>query len=518
MTERWQTELRKLRDVVPPADLEARIAEGPRPEPPPSGTRRVVAAVTAFALFAAAGVFAFAVLRDDGTRVGGGGQEARLVLELAATDQKPTATLRFGDEVVDVVTEGYEWCDETGNQCSGMIADFTFYPPVSEFVLVPPGTPIEVTGDGTVERLTVTDPADERIPGANDLVVPDADGRYVFGFTGVFSQGEGSFFFGVQALTDPASAPDVIAIDCLTGQTDTSIVQTQADGLHIVATNTDGFRVYVVTPAGTAPDDFVGVSVEPSDGSQGHPFPPGRWELECSEGEVSVEPGYLTPAFELVDPADHWAPTELACTDAPESSFATEIPVSTPHADAATQVLGGLQAGDRVRGAGYGAETWKVGPSYVVDRGGRAVARLVLSIATDVYGGTLTACADSGIALASPPVLPPVDAGTPDVVILRCEGLGPAIDTPTVRLQSDGLHIEATNVADATVISIEPQADIQEPVLVDVDSVTENIVLDVPPGTYWVGCRVPNEEGVVEGGHEEVPDAYGEVVVLPAEG
>ncbi|MEX2421087.1 MAG: hypothetical protein WD670_04645 [Actinomycetota bacterium] len=515
MTERWQEELRKLREVRPTADLDARIAEGPHPDMPPPAGRRVVAAVTAFALFAAAGAFAFSVLRDDGSNgaVVGGGEDPRLVLALVSTNLAPTATLHYGDQTVDVVTEGYEWCEVESDQCAGMVSDFAFYPPVSEYLVVPPGTPIEVTGDGAVGDFRVTDPDDNRVSGATELAVPDMNGLFAFQVTGEFERGQGTFFFGVQSLDGPASAPDVLSIDCSTGmtRTDTAIVRTQADGLHVVATGTEGFDEFgVFEPEGTG---FFGVGGEfPQDGSQGWPVDPGQWEIGCFRSEGPVGTGDQTVAFELVDPDDHWAPTQLTCpeglVEAVETT--TTIPSSVPHEEAAAQLLDGLAEGDRIRGAGYDPEQWLRGPIDVVERDGRAVARLVLS-PHETYGAEFAACADSGITLR-------VDVGqaVPDVLVLRCEGLGPAIDTPTVRLQPDGLHIEASNIADATVVDVRAEGS-DTPTLTPFLSVTERFVVDVGPGVVSIGCLVQDEGGNVVGGPDEFPLAYLEVTVLPVE-
>jgi hypothetical protein len=64
MTERWQSELVKLRRAELGMDLWDRIAEGPRLEAPPPGTRsRSLAAVVALAVFVAAAVLVWDVFR-----------------------------------------------------------------------------------------------------------------------------------------------------------------------------------------------------------------------------------------------------------------------------------------------------------------------------------------------------------------------------------------------------------------------------------------------------------------------
>jgi len=67
MAERWQTELAKLRSAELPSDLWTRVLEGPRLAPvPPRRPSRVVAAVTAFAVFALAGVLVWKVFSPIG--------------------------------------------------------------------------------------------------------------------------------------------------------------------------------------------------------------------------------------------------------------------------------------------------------------------------------------------------------------------------------------------------------------------------------------------------------------------
>jgi hypothetical protein len=67
MAERWQTELAKLRSAELPADLWYRVLEGPRLGPvPPRRPSRVAAAVTAFAVFALAGVLVWKVFSPIG--------------------------------------------------------------------------------------------------------------------------------------------------------------------------------------------------------------------------------------------------------------------------------------------------------------------------------------------------------------------------------------------------------------------------------------------------------------------
>jgi hypothetical protein len=468
-------------------------------------------------------MFAFVVLRDRSAPTDlAGGNEPTLLLGLVSTDLAPTATLRYGDREVEVVTEGYEWCEVAGDACTGTIGDWAFYPPVSEYLVVPPGTPIGVTGDGAVGEFTVTDPDDEPVPGATNLAVPNVNGRFVFHITGEFERGQGSFFFGVQAIDAPSSAPDVLRIDCLTGRTNTAIVRTQADGLHVVATGTEGFDAFgIVTPEGTPPESFFGAGGDlPADGASGWPIDPGHWEIGCAVDGRPVEAGDQTVAFELVDPDDHWASIEIACPALASETFTSSIPASVPHEEAAAQLFGGLAPMDRIRGAGYGADDFIRGPTYVVEREGESVARLQLLGSTPpdtpTWTGEFVACPDSGIELAQAEPSPSPAPEIPDVLLMRCEGLGPAVDAPRVRLQPDGLHVEATNIAEATVVEVRSDGSIAS--TTPFHSVTERFVADVAPGIVLIGCRVQDDAGDVVGGPEEFPDAYVEITVLPAGG
>ena len=530
MPERWENEIKKLREFEPGADLESRVAEGPRGEPTPPTRQRVVAAVTALVVFAAAAIFAVRVFGagSDGAVVAPGPDE-RLVIELTSgsgDSKAPEATMRYGDLEQHGVVEGYTWC--VGDECASGIADFAFYPPVSEYLVVPPGTPIEFTGDGAVERLRLYLSAiDEGPVEVEGDRVPNANATYALEVEATWADeggehGQSNFFFGVQALSSPSAAPDVLHVDCtaFVARADTAVVRTQADGLHVVFEGTDGFDEYgIVTPEGTPSEDSFGVGgTFPFESQQGIPVDPGPWEVGCGTRERPVEAGELTAAFELVDPDDHWAPFELGCRFQEHVTFSSSIASSVAHEDVAAQLVGGLGGEDRLRGAGYGAEGYRLGIAYVVDRDGVSIARLVLTGGTQAWGGTFATCPDSGIVLTEAAASPSPAPEFPDVLVMRCEGLGPAVDADTVRLQPDGLHIEATNVADAVVVAVDPEDGTVEAIVHPFETVTEEFVVDVPEGAFWIGCRVLNEQGEIEGGPQDVPQAYVQVTVVPAEG
>jgi hypothetical protein len=538
MPERWETEIRKLRRVEPEPDLGTRFEEGPRGEPTPPTRQRVVAAVTALALFLAAGVFAVRVFgtgEEPAPPPASAGDEVPLVLELSSNDGEPAATLGYGDAGQEGTREGYEWC--VGGECVAEIADFVRYPPVFGLLVVPPSTPIEVMGDGSVERVRITTLDDESVEGS-PLQLPDSNGTYVVEVDATWAGdpgGSANFVFGVQALDSPASAPDVLRVECGPGYTvtDTAVVRTQPDGLHVEVTGAEGIVAYSVIGDEDDPEAaIVGASI-PDEARDLMAIPPGRWEFACRErGEQDdTDP---TASFELVDPDDNYASPELACDDASERAFTSAIPGSTPHEEAAAQLVTGLGEEDRPRGAGYGAETFRTGPTYVVERGGDSVARLTLGANSDPWAGSFGVCEGSGVGLSelATPVeleptgpssaqLSPLPESVPDVLTVRCEGLGPAVDATRVRLQRDGLHVDAVNVAHADLVELVPAFPTAGDWLhrVTFEKATETFVVpDAQPGDTWVGCFVTDERGDVVGPTgEDFGQSYVTVEVLPAE-
>jgi hypothetical protein len=464
-------------------------------------------------------VRAFGTGSDPRDPIGDEGGEApvppeALVLELRAEDGAPAGTLRYGDLEQPGVVEGYTWC--VGDECTSLIADFAFYPPVSEFLVVPPGTPIVVTGDGVADRLRLLSPDDEVVDRGPVDAVPAADGRYVLAVGASWSDGEqtgdASIFFGVQTLSSPEAAPDVLEVDCGYGatRTDSAVVQTRPDGVHVRFVGTDGFNGFeIVGTASSEESSGMGGSFEDGGGLQRMTVPPGRWEIGCATAQRPVDEDSAV-SFEVVDPADHYAPVDPTCDGATTSSFTTAIPSSVPDDEMAARVLVGLAPADRVRGAGYGADTFLTGWMYVVDREGEAIAKLTLSEPDGAWGGTFEACPDSGIELATDVLAP---AGAPDVLVLRCEGLGPAVHSDVVRLQADGLHVEATNVEHASAVIGVHSNEAAEAMIVPFEEATERFVWAIPPGPVQIGCRV---EGQVTG--SEPVDHLVEVEVLPADG
>src|SRR5947207_5525739 len=107
MTERWLSELRKVRTLDPSSNVLERAREAPRlPDPAAPGPRRAIVIVVALALGVASTTLA--VVAFD-ARINGSGTDARLaegvwsVVSLPGHDPLPPryhADLRFGDRQI----------------------------------------------------------------------------------------------------------------------------------------------------------------------------------------------------------------------------------------------------------------------------------------------------------------------------------------------------------------------------------------------------------------------------------
>jgi hypothetical protein len=263
-------------------------------------------------------------------------------------------------------------------------------------VVAPPGTPIVAVGDGSVQKTTVMNLDGARLDRYDGSEMPDREGIYAIEIEAAWADQRGNFFFGIQALSNEESAPNVLDVDCSHGvpRLDTAVVRAQSDGLHVSIRGADAYEI--VSPRGTPPDEVFGVGGSMS-ARRGIPLGPGRFEVGCG---TKVTPGEGTTAFELVDPAGHYAEPYVRCDGATERTYDTSIPSSTPPEDAAARAIRGLARDDIVRDGGYDAADFKMGPVYVVIRDGTTVASLILLAPGETYEARLTACPSSGLAPA----------------------------------------------------------------------------------------------------------------------
>ena len=156
MTERWQREIKKLSTLEMPRDIEERIDRGPGPNPLPPRRQRITAAVVAFTVFAAAGAFAFQALRNRNVPTGVGGNQSPVVtVELRAAKAAPTATLSY----LDATREGHAsancWDQAPQPPAVGCTIDHWSQFEAKDFVSIPPGTKLAISGDAESVRAMV---------------------------------------------------------------------------------------------------------------------------------------------------------------------------------------------------------------------------------------------------------------------------------------------------------------------------------------------------------------------------
>jgi hypothetical protein len=174
MPERWQRELRGLRTVDMPRTVRERIESGPTgpAEPPPRS--RVTAALVAFAVFAAAGAFAWRALGpgDRETPIPPVADSPQVIVTLSESEEfenYPTGTLTFGDTSVEAAIGSFGWCDENGS-CG--IADVTT-PEFDEYLPIPVGSELVVETTAVRVRASIGDP---RYPFENAVAIELTDG------------------------------------------------------------------------------------------------------------------------------------------------------------------------------------------------------------------------------------------------------------------------------------------------------------------------------------------------------
>jgi hypothetical protein len=116
---------------------------------------------------------------------------------------------------------------------------------------------------------------------------------------------------GIADGSSPADLPTAVLLTC-DGETttlDTPQVRPQADGVHIVITNTSGIDLALEIR------DRAGEAVSPPRHEVVWPGEPGTLELRCLDPVDSAIPegGYVE--VEVVDPEGIYVPTELACDE-----------------------------------------------------------------------------------------------------------------------------------------------------------------------------------------------------------
>jgi hypothetical protein len=280
---------------------------------------------------------------------------------------------------------------------------------------------------------------------------------------------------------------------------------------------------------GSSPDEFVGIGADaPQDGSRAIGIEPGGWGIGCYAGaRGGVGPDDIhterVAGFTVVDPEDRYAESNLTCADPYSLDRVIDLRAADdpPSTDSIRDKLTGLMEGDAVREAGYGdAAAFKLGLTYVVQRNGETIARITLGAlpGSPLTGAAVEACPGAGIDAAKIVETGGPDTPVPGVAVLRCTTDGTELATPTVQVQADGLHIDATNVARATDIDVAPDGGDG---LIGTDAFDgadhREVVLQVPPGPATIACRTP-EHGSITGGPAEYPDLFVPIEILDPTG
>jgi hypothetical protein len=219
MPKRWERELERLNGVdVPTARIRARAADGPTSsgrEPERSGRQRVVAGVVAFAVFAAAGVFAWQIFRPvGGQQLGlGPADPPGIVVNFVATARQNGArgTLTSGDQTTHGFIGSHCWTFGGGGGCGDTVAP-SFAP--GEFVTVGRGAVLTVSGDasrvdGELDRdgPFPFDKVEDFGAISDPIVLDQPAGRYVLSLNAHFDQGDVPFYFPIEIVE---AAPSLV--------------------------------------------------------------------------------------------------------------------------------------------------------------------------------------------------------------------------------------------------------------------------------------------------------------------
>ena len=211
MPERWQRELKRMREVGPTPGLWQRVNDGPSGQEEeaslPRRRQRVVAGVVAFAVFIAAGAFAWNALgptRSDVVTDGDGSttelDPGDLVVTLRAPTEPstatdlhlPTAVFRLGELATEIPTQGMTgWPDIPVNGFNQPLYSLDFN--------VPAATRLVIQGDATSASASIRSgiPADSP---ARQFDLSDGPGiilwnpgQYVIELTGAWDEGTATF-------------------------------------------------------------------------------------------------------------------------------------------------------------------------------------------------------------------------------------------------------------------------------------------------------------------------------------
>ena len=232
MPERWEHELRKLRAVQPDADRTWQQAQRhPRGEGMPPRRQRVVGGVVAFAVFAAAGIFAWQILQPTSpldTSVGlPEGPTVLVTFRIADMNARGAhGRLTVAGETVQGTVGSHCWTFSGGSGCADAAAP-SFAD--DDFVPVPRGATLAISGDATSVDGEIDRAGDfpfPKVQGFGSITAPvtldQPAGRYVLSFVAHADDGDVPFYFPIELVKGPDGASgsvgspsgDTLAVSC----------------------------------------------------------------------------------------------------------------------------------------------------------------------------------------------------------------------------------------------------------------------------------------------------------------
>ena len=447
MPERWQRELRKLRDEEMPDTVRERAERGPQRDLPHDGRQRLVAGLVAFAVFAAAGAFAWRAFDGAGT-VGteptpSPAPEPAVVTLMESNPEYPHfpgAEMTYATDRVPGQFGAIEW---------GAAQIDILTPRYRRPLVLPAGTAVSIRGDaGSLDARLVkgmkVGPSQPVPLSANELVLPATPGSYFLVVTGTWTKGTASFYF-------PIVVRDTTQVDVtLTSRPDEPVATLSSGGL-----SQDGaIGSYDWCSTGAPSSEPDGTSGVASDAGADGNGPCGGLEIFG----VPRVPGYLSaPGGASIVSAGDGLLTHLLIRTATPDGDIGRIVAETDGTDARTPDAPG-------RYVVVVSASWK-------DRGG---AEFFFGIE----------------------VVPPAGE-IPEVLYLECTSQTASVDASMVRARSDGVHIVVDASDEVRGVDIVTGPEVREffgmGFLVDGHG-TRGIPLE--PGSWHVGCYGGGRSGV----------------------
>lgn len=440
MPERWQEELKKLRKVGLDDGTWRRVEQGPSADtgsglPPPR--QRVVAGVVAFAVFLAAGTFAWKILRPttSGRSVGGPAASALVIQthETPGQTEPPEATFTYQDASNTIPPQGGHGWGMRGFDDIRYVLDAP----------VPAGTLIEIdsNADSVTFFASPCCPAGDPVAlpsSAGRVEMPSTPGRYTLVTHARWADGVAEFTIFVHVV-QPASPSTV--------PTETPAV------LTFIARN---------APEATLTYD------------------------DAQQDGVRTEFTWCDVSGGCVTRASDWGPD-------PSSSqlHSVLIPAGTPlELGDVTNYRGAFTTSDGEKISGFGGDV----PGAVPGEPGRYVLELHVALegsqaghgnATFFFGVESMEVKTRSAAAASTPaaVSQPSDA-----LHVSCSGDTAHVSTPVVMAQADGLHVVPDEAPADANIEIWSSGEPDWTIWSGSSGVDGEYVREVTPGDLTVVC------------------------------